>query len=29
MMEWWSSFIDDAAVGSLSVTGAVHLRAFG
>lgn len=29
MMEWWSSYIDDAAVGSLSVTGAVHLRAIG
>ncbi len=27
MMEWWSSYIDDAAVGSLSVTGTIHLRA--
>lgn len=29
MMEWWSNYIGEAAVGSLSVAGAVHLRAIG
>lgn len=29
MMEWWSNYIDEAAVGSLSVTGKVHLRSIG
>ncbi len=27
MMVWWSRYIDEAAIGSLSVTGTVHLRA--
>ncbi|UGA53719.1 tyrosine-type recombinase/integrase [Vibrio sp. VB16] len=29
MMEWWSNYICEAAVGSLSVTGKVHMRAVG